>query len=90
MSNMRRFDPVLFRAAMQRANFTTERLAQAAGLSVSYTAHLRLGQVPSGAVRARIALALGLSELELWPAAGEADLPAAFSEVDLVGGRFGR
>jgi len=53
------------RARMQRG-LSLERLAHAAGISVSYAAAISSGAVPSHAVRSRVALVLGLHESELW------------------------
>jgi hypothetical protein len=53
--------------ACKMREMSAARLARLAGISNAYTQQMRRGCVPSAAVRARVALVLGLYERELWP-----------------------
>jgi transcriptional regulator with XRE-family HTH domain len=66
---LRRYDPIAFRAACLRSRLTIKVLAQQAGLSAGYVAHVRIGVVPSEEIRNRIAQVLGVDVDQLWPLA---------------------
>jgi hypothetical protein len=56
-----------FARACDQRSMTVDRLSRLAGISSAYAQQLRAGRVPSRAVRARVALVMGLHVTELWP-----------------------